>query len=207
MKAGMQFHYETYRSTRREDIDAIVGAFPLAMVVSATGISHIPLFRDAATGLLSGHADAANPQFAGDGEFSARLVFMGPDSYIPPEAYVSRQLPTWNYVAVHMHATVSVLTDLPEKLDILRRTAQRLQPHGAPYQFDADDPRVQRFAPHIAGLRVRVLEEEARIKLSQDKAVADQMAALKHMLAMRACGLRPLLESLLCLERDPHAAA
>lgn len=53
------------------------------------------------------------------------------------------------------------------------------------------------FVSHVLGLRVLVEHEEARIKLSQDKGLADQHAALDHMLATRARSPKPLLETFL----------
>ncbi|RDK02664.1 FMN-binding negative transcriptional regulator [Paraburkholderia lacunae] len=199
--APVPFHYDAFRFNDPERIDALVDSFPLALVVSIDGpqphANHVPLFRVAGSRDLFGHVDAANPQFAGLRRIHARIVFMGPDSYIPPEAYVTRQLPTWNYVSVHMSGIVEIVNDPAHKLDVLRETALRLQPDDAPYQFDPHDERVKRFAPHILALRVRVEHEEARIKLSQDKSLADQHAALDHLLASRTRSPRPLLETFL----------
>ncbi len=199
--APLPFHYDAYRFTDPERIDPIVDSFPLALVVSTDGpqphANHVPLFRVAGSRDLFGHVDAANPQFAGLRRIHARIVFMGPDSYIPPEAYVTPQLPTWNYVSVHMTGVVEIVDSLPHKLEVLRETAGRLQPDDAPYQFDLQDERVKRFAPHVLALRVMVEHEEARIKLSQDKGLSDQHAALDHLLASRARSPRPLLETFL----------
>lgn len=202
------FHYDAYRFTDPERVDGIVDSFPLALVISANGLhaTHVPLFRMADSRELFGHVDAANPQFAGQSRFTARIVFMGPESYIPPEAYLTRQLPTWNYVSVHITGVVEVSNDPVVKIEVLRETAARLQPDDAPYQFDAQDERVKRFAPHILALRVSVDYEEARIKLSQDKRPEDQRAALEHLLAMRTRSPRALLETFVPpKELPPHA--
>jgi transcriptional regulator len=107
-------------------------------------------------------------------------------------------------VSVHVSGVVEIVTDLRHKLDVLRDTAAWLQPAGAPYQFDENDERVKRFAPHILAWRVRVEHEEARIKLSQDKSLAEQRAALERLLASRARSLRPLLETFLFRAESQH---
>ncbi|MCF7697292.1 MULTISPECIES: FMN-binding negative transcriptional regulator [Mycetohabitans] len=197
----VSFHYDAFRFTDPERIDAIIDSFPLALIASTDAglshASHVPLFRERQSRNLFGHVDAANPQFCGANTTRARIVFTGPDSYIPPEAYVTRQLPTWNYVAVHLVGTVHVVTDLAQKIEVLRETAARLQPDDARWQFDANDERVARFAPGVLALRVHVEHEEARIKLSQDKGLEDQYAALDCLLSTRARSLRPLLETFL----------
>ena len=194
------FHYREYACQHPELIDLMISHYPLALVSSecqgALQASHVPLFRDADRSLF-GHVDRRNPQFQGRDHFRARLVFMGPQSYIPPEAYRSRQLPTWNYVAVHMEAQVQVVDDPAEAGQILHATAARLQPPDAPYQYDPADPRIARNLPHILGLRIRCIHEEGRFKLSQDKGEADRAAALDHLLQQNAASQRELLNMLM----------
>jgi transcriptional regulator len=193
------FHYEAYRCTDPECVDAIVEEFPLALVISHDGryASHVPLFRLSGTRCLFGHVDGANPQFMEKTPFPARIVFTGPNSYIPPEAYVTRQLPTWNYISVHMTGIVQVCNEAAMKLDVLRKTVDQCQPNEAPYQFDAQDERVRHFAPHILVLQILVKYEEARLKLSQDKSPEDQRAALEYLIGVQAGCRRRLLEMLL----------
>ncbi|WP_081862590.1 FMN-binding negative transcriptional regulator [Chromobacterium haemolyticum] len=194
------FHYQEYCCTRPELIDRMIARYPLALISSEyqgrPHASHIPLFRVSDRSLF-GHVDRRNPQFQGRGRFPARLVFMGPQSYIPPEAYRSRLLPTWNYIAVHMDAEIEILDDLESARRALSDTCERLQPPQAPFQYEAADPRVIANAPHILGLRVHVLREEGRFKLSQDKKPEDQQAALDHLLRRDEAGERALLEELL----------
>ncbi|MCD5363434.1 MULTISPECIES: FMN-binding negative transcriptional regulator [Chromobacterium] len=194
------FHYSEYRCTRPELIDQMIARYPLALISSEhqgqRHNNHIPLFRTADRTLF-GHVDRRNPQFQGRGRFPAHLVFMGPQSYIPPEAYRSRLLPTWNYVAVHMDVEIEVLDDLESARAALRDTCERLQPPQASFQYDAADPRVIANAPHILGLCIHVLREEGRFKLSQDKKPEDQQAALDHLLRRDEAGERALLDALL----------
>ena len=194
------FHYQEYSCQHPELIDLMISHYPLALVNSEyqgmLEASHVPLFRDADRSLF-GHVDRRNPQFQERNRFQARLVFMGPQSYIPPEAYRSRQLPTWNYVAVHMQAEVAVIDDPAESAKILCATAARLQPKSAPYQYDPADPRVAANLPHILALRIRCSHEEGRFKLSQDKGEADRAAALEHLLRQNAASRRELLGTLL----------
>lgn len=198
------FHYQEYSCQNPALIDLMIGHYPLALVSSeyqgTLQTSHVPLFRDADRSLF-GHVDRRNLQFQGRRIFQARLVFMGPQSYIPPEAYRSRQLPTWNYVAVHMQAEVEVVDDPEESLKILGATAARLQPRDAPYQFDPADPRVAANLPHILALRFRCSHEEGRFKLSQDKGEADRAAALEHLMQQNAASQRELLGMLMNFSR------
>jgi transcriptional regulator len=194
------FHYREYCCDRPDLIDRMIEHYPLALVNSEQQrqlhASHIPLFR-AADRTLFGHVDRRNPQFQNQRSFRARLAFIGPQRYIPPEAYRSRLLPTWNYVAVHMEATIEVLDDPEAILIALRDTCDRLQPRQASFQFDADDTRVIASLPHLLALRVRTSYEEGRFKLSQDKGDADRNGALSHLLKRDESEERDLLHALM----------
>lgn len=183
--AACPFHYRPYRSTDQEVIDQFIDVFPLAIITSQRDgqflCSHIPLWRQP-DGSLFGHADGANPQFNVDQRFSAQVIFVGESGYIPPQAYSSPQLPTWNYAAVHMQAHITV-TDAPnQNLDILKQTAMRLAKSESDYQVDERDPRVINNLPHIRGLLVTPVHTEGRFKLSQDKSFLDSSAALAWLI-------------------------
>ena len=74
-------------------------------------ISHIPflLRDDAATADL--HLVRSNPiARMGEGSHAAKILVSGPDSYVSPDWYgVQDQVPTWNYIAVHLTGTLERL--------------------------------------------------------------------------------------------------
>lgn len=188
------FHYKTYQDTRLENVKRVVERFPLALIVSRDdaqwSASHIPLFwRSGAGEQLFGHVDAANPQFDLERPIPVYVTFFGPNAFIPPEAYVSRQLPTWNYVSVHVEGTLTVEQDVRKNLELIRETAVRLS--GAPSQFRVEDsdPRVQRWIHSVRGLSIEITRFEGRFKLSQDKSPEDVRAAADYLRQEQA---RPL---------------
>lgn len=193
------FHYTDYRCTDEAAIGRFVDAFPLALITSVADgrfcSSHIPLLRNP-DGSLFGHVDRRNPQFEGRSAFDAHIVFMGPSSYVPPEGYRNRQLPTWNYLAVHMDARIEVIDREPEALAILERTAERLAHYGSAYRVDPQDPRVVANLPHILGLAIDPQQVEGRFKLSQDKREEDRDAALDWFIEAQGRDLRGLLDAL-----------
>ena len=195
------FHYPAFRFTDAARVAAIVRAFPLALVVSESdGVayaSHIPLMWPEASSQLVGHTDARNPQFCGVDSVDARLFFCGPQSYVPTDAYVTRQLPTWNYVSAHLTARIDVVNAPAAKLDILAQMAALLDGSEVAPAFAGQEERVRQLLSNITGLRIHIQHQEARIKLSQDKSPEDQRAALDHLLAMQGVGARSFLESLM----------
>ncbi|CRM57049.1 Protease synthase and sporulation protein PAI 2 [Pseudomonas sp. 37 R 15] len=202
------FHYPQYRSTDPEMINRFIDVFPLAMMTSHKHghflCSHIPLWRQP-DGSLFGHVDGNNPQFKGEQHLSAQIVFMGPSAYIPPHAYVSRQLPTWNYLAVHMQANITVVDAPDQTLEILEQTAKRLSKQASDYQVDKRDPRVISSLPHILGLVIRPETIEGRFKLSQDKSSPDTSAALQWLLDNQTQDHAEFLKELLHAATQQHS--
>ncbi|OPK10503.1 FMN-binding negative transcriptional regulator [Pseudomonas sp. VI4.1] len=194
------FHYPHHRSTEQQLIDRFIDAFPLATITSRQEdvfiSSHIPLLRQS-DGSLFGHVDVKNPQFNKTQRLSCQIIFMGPSAYIPPHAYVSNQLPTWNYLAVHMQAQITVSSNPSQNLDTLQQTAERLSTKETDYRFDPDDARVMANLHHIRSLKIQPEHVEGRFKLSQDKPAADASAALEWLLSHRLYGHRGLLVDVL----------
>ena len=100
---------------------AFLEAHPFAALVTASGppglfATHLPLVLDGTAGpmgTLFGHFARANPHFGyiAGGPTEALVIFTGPDAYITPEWYRTKQetgrvVPTWNYVAVHAYGAL-----------------------------------------------------------------------------------------------------
>lgn len=178
------FHYPQYRHTDPQAIRQLVDRFPLALVTTWVDgqwhSSHVPLFLNEDNTELFGHVDAGNGQFqCADGQ-SVQVVFAGPNAYIPPEAYATRQLPTWNYLSAHITGTLTLVHDTQQKIAILSETACRLNGQPGAFRIDHADERIHRWIGSIRGLKIRVLSQEGRFKLSQDKSPGDTRAAAEH---------------------------
>ena len=69
-------------------------------------ITHLPVLLDRSAGqygTIHGHISRQNPQAkAFDGNQQAVIVFRGPQGYISPTWYQTRQaVPTWNFAVAH----------------------------------------------------------------------------------------------------------
>ncbi len=137
-------------------------------------ISHIP-FQLSADGLrLEGHFVRSNPIVrALDAPLEAIMVVSGGDAYISPDWYgVDNQVPTWNYVAVHIHGTLRLL-DAADLRGILERISanmeQRLLPK-PPWKLDKlDASTFAKLSRQIVPVAMDVHDIEGTWKLSQNK--------------------------------------
>jgi transcriptional regulator len=129
-------------------------------------------------GRLWGHLARANPQSAAlDAETDVLVVFRGPHAYISPRWYLdSPNVPTWNYVAVHVRGVPRVL-DRNEAYLVLERTVAH---------FD-DEWRLERteYAEKLAGgvvaFELEVRSIEGQFKLSQNHPLENRLSVIEHL--------------------------
>lgn len=115
----------------------------------------------------------------------ARLAVSGPDGYVSPDWYgLADQVPTWNYVAVHLTGRLEQRPQ-DELLGLLDRQSAfyeaRLLPK-PPWHSDKMEPEaLERMMRMIVPVRLSIETVEGTWKLSQNKpepartAVADQI--------------------------------
>jgi transcriptional regulator len=178
----------------------------LCAVVPATLVTHGPdgfhasilpmLFDpdDGPHGTLRGHLARGNAQWreieaaidaGGNGAGEALAIFDGPDAYVSPAWYEEKRrtgkvVPTWNYVTVQAHGTITTVHD-PDWLIphvgrlVARHEADRPDPWAL---TDAPDDYIRTQARAIVGLELRITRLEAKAKLSQNRSDMDIEGAI-----------------------------
>ncbi|MEL7252887.1 MAG: FMN-binding negative transcriptional regulator [Pseudomonadota bacterium] len=96
-------------------------------------VSHIPFLLSEDGRQVDFHLVKSNPIARGlKAPMRARLAVQGPHSYISPDWYgVVDQVPTWNYVAVHLQGQME-LRPQEEMLDLLDRQSELFETRLAP---------------------------------------------------------------------------
>ncbi|MEP3442445.1 MAG: FMN-binding negative transcriptional regulator [Sulfitobacter sp.] len=88
-------------------------------------LSHVPFLLNTEGTQADLHLVRSNPiARMGEGPHPAKIAVSGPDSYVSPDWYgVPDQVPTWNYIAVHLTGT---LERLPQEVmrDMLDRQSE-----------------------------------------------------------------------------------
>ncbi len=154
-------------------------------------LSHIPfeLAADGSHALL--HLTRSNPIARADLPQSAVLAVSGPDAYVSPDWYGSDdQVPTMNYIAVHLRGTLSALPadDLPAMLDSLSAQFEAQLPK-TPWTSDKMSQGVmERMMRMILPFRLDIHQTDSTVKLSQNK-TADQRAGAAAGIAAHPIGL------------------
>ena len=197
---------------RLKQIYRVVRAYPFATLISATGgsvqVTQTPLLLDSdrgAQGVLIGHIDAGNPQVSDLENGTLTALFHGPNSYISPRDYGTRQLPTWNYITVHAKGEGRILEDPNAIKEMLMRLARENETAPDPFELSANDERMARLLPYITAFEIEVTEWIGRFKLSQDKSPIDRENAKQKLVAQYRKHHEPLINYLLNSTTD-HTA-
>jgi transcriptional regulator len=147
-------------------------------------ISHIPFQLSADGAYLEAHLVRVNPivQLLTN-PIEAVIAVTGGDAYISPDWYgVENQVPTWNYVAVHLRGTLKRLQN-QELRGILDRLSEnmenRLGPK-IPWKIDKmDEDAYVRMSRQIIPIAMNVSNIEGTWKLSQNKPSDARKGAMK----------------------------
>jgi len=167
-----------------DNIVSVIKKYPFATLISTKNDSiyttHLPLiYRDnAAHGILTGHIDKHNlhAELLKD-DANVTVLFHGPDSYISPTIYSTKQLPTWNYIKVHIEGTVQQITDGNSVKQSIVGMTDFLETQEKKFVLDNNDPRMEALIDYIIGFEITITKWEGKFKLSQDKLKRDMELA------------------------------
>lgn len=155
--------------------------------------SHVPMLIDpepAPFGSLRGHISKANPQWRQSSpDARALAIFLGPDAYISPAWYATKQqtgkvVPTWNYVAIHASGSLRFFDDPDQLLALVTTLTERHEGERAdPWAVsDAPEEFVRAQLKGIVGFELTITRLEGKWKMSQNRPLADRTGAVEGLL-------------------------
>lgn len=179
-------------------------AFGLLAVSTADAplLSHVPFLLSDDGSYADLHLVRSNPiARALSAPQPARLAVSGPDGYISPDWYgMDDQVPTWNYIAVHLTGTLERRPDSEMRQLLDRQSAfyeDRLLPK-KPWTVDKmDKTALERLLRMIVPVRLTITGVDGTWKLGQNKPEAARLGAADAV----ADGLGVELEGLATLMR------
>jgi transcriptional regulator len=165
--------------------DGLLATFlPLLFEPPGTSAEAGPLGR------LLGHVARNNRQWKTPPTGDGLVIVRGPEAYVSPAWYATkhehgRVVPTWNYVAAHLHGAFLAHDDR----DWVNRNVRALvDRHEGRRQdpWSVDDAPVEYVEGQlgaIVGVEVRITRIEAKLKLSQNRSRADVEGAIDGLVA------------------------
>lgn len=176
---------QQHQDDNHDHMIEVIKTYPLAMLVSVKDntplISHLPLIYS--DGKLIGHLDKYNPQaelLKDNNEVT--IIFSGPQCYISPSIYSTTQLPTWNYVKVHLKGKVKEITDEKVIKESMVAMTTFLEAPEHKYALESDNPRMAQFINYVRGFEIEITHWEGKFKLSQDKNPSDIESARHELI-------------------------
>jgi transcriptional regulator len=141
-------------------------------------------------GTLYAHVARANPQWKLAPTCEAMMVFNGPEAYVTPAWYATKQethkvVPTWNYVAIHAYGPVEFFDDADRLLDVVTRLTD-LHEQARPDRWavtDAPADFIKSQLKGIVGLRIPITRLDGKRKLSQNRNAADRAGVIEGLSA------------------------
>jgi len=146
--------------------------------------AHVPFVFSADRSIAAFHLMRSNP-IARAGGGAALLAINGPDAYISPDWYgVEQQVPTWNYVAVHLRGQLNILPD-PALEPHLRALSAEFEARLAPkpvWDLDKVSPENrQKMMRMLVPVELDITEVDATWKLGQNKPESARVKAAKSL--------------------------
>jgi len=178
----------------------VIKTYPLATIISVKDkeplITHLPLIYSE-DGKLIGHIDKFNPQaeFMKDNN-PVTIIFSGPQCYISPKIYSTKQLPTWNYIKVHLKGNVKKIESKEALKDSLIKMTEFLEAPEHNYALEANNPNMERNLDYIKMFEINIIEWEGKFKLSQDKKPSDIENARQELIRANQKSIEDFLNTI-----------
>ena len=187
-----------FAETRVEELHRVITEYPLGVLVlhgpNGLDANHLPFAlnpKAGERGHLLAHVARANPlwQEAKDGD-EALVIFRAAHAYISPNWYPSkhefhRQVPTWNYQAVHVHGTIKIRDDerfVRGVVARLTRVNEARTGTDRPWKMiDASKEYIDQMLTAIVGIEIEITTMIGKWKLSQNREERDRVNAAQEL--------------------------
>ncbi|PKA99900.1 PaiB family negative transcriptional regulator [Flavobacteriaceae bacterium MAR_2009_75] len=120
--------------------------------------------------VLTGHIAKANTQwkqFASEEE--VLCIFNRANAYISSSWYKEEEVPTWNYIAVHVYGKLSILSE-EEVIASLHRLVDTYEVSSKqPVSLKNMSERTLKQVKGVVGFQIEITDIQARYKLSQNR--------------------------------------
>jgi transcriptional regulator len=193
----MNYPPKHHQDTDKAHLYDVIKTYPLATLISVENneplITHLPLLLEGEK--LIGHIDIYNPQaqLLKDNK-NVTILFSGPQCYISPSIYSTTQLPTWNYIKLHLKGSVKAIESKAALKQSLITMTEFLEAPDHKYVLESDNPRLDRNLGYIEMFEIDITSWEGKFKLSQDKKPSDIERARQELIRANQESIKQFLD-------------
>jgi transcriptional regulator len=179
-----------YEEKDREKVFAFIRENSFGILISVKeGLpmgTHIPLLlgkNAAGDDILTGHISRGNEQkySLADGA-KVLVIFAGPHAYVSPRWYTEMNVPTWDYISVHVYGTVRIMEG--EELKTALSHLVNNYEHGMPHPVKMEEIPEKMMTENlrgIVGFDILIEEVQAAYKLSQNRNEESYHSVVAHL--------------------------
>ena len=179
-----------YRNNDLSEIKSFIRQNSFATLITIRNknpeATHIPIElveQKDGEAFLQGHISRANQQWKSFSESNQVLaIFQGPHSYVSSSWYNHINVPTWNYMAVHVYGKIKIidgedlynsLKDLVDRYEIISEKPIRME--------ELPEDMVNKYMKGIVGFRIQIEKIDGKWKLSQNRDKEDHQNIIKQL--------------------------
>ena len=168
---------EIYKNENQEEIKKFLQENSFGILINQTNgklwATHIPLELDTnenGATILSGHISKENPQWNGFIDNDQVLaVFSGPHSYISSSWYDHENVPTWNYIAVHVYGKIKIIEG-ETVIESLKKLVDKYEQKSEnPVRIEDLSQKIMLQSRGIVAFEIEITEIQATRKMSQNR--------------------------------------
>lgn len=132
--------------------------------------THLPLVLSNDGAELTGHVSRGNKAWRDFSTQEVLCIFQGPHTYISSSWYDHENVPTWNYLAVHVYGNIKI-QEGEELLASLKALTDKYERHSQkPVSVEGMTPSyLEKEIRGIVGFTINITSVEACFKLSQNR--------------------------------------
>ncbi|MBS1542480.1 MAG: FMN-binding negative transcriptional regulator [Bacteroidetes bacterium] len=167
-----------FKNTNAEEVHEFISENGFGILVSQANsklwATHIPLVLEKVENekwVLFGHVSRGNPQWRNfTDKTEVMAIFHGPHTYISSSWYDHENVPTWNYIAVHVYGTIKIVEGEAVR-KILKNLVDKYEKLSA-HPVSVESMSEKFLAREIKGIvcfKIEISSIEAAYKLSQNR--------------------------------------
>ena len=168
---------DIYKNDDQESIRTFLKENSFGILINQTNgklcATHIPIeleINSEGKEILQGHISRLNPQAEGFIENDQVLaIFSGPHSYISSSWYDHENVPTWNYMAVHVYGRIKIVNEVIATEQLKKLVDKYEATSENPVRVEDLSDKTMLQVKGIFGFEIEISEIQATKKLSQNR--------------------------------------
>ncbi|TRX13558.1 FMN-binding negative transcriptional regulator [Flavobacterium gawalongense] len=168
---------DIYKNENQEEIKDFLIQNSFGILINQTNgklwATHIPLELDTnkdGKEILHGHIAKENPQWKGFADNDQVLaIFSGPHSYISSSWYDHENVPTWNYIAVHVYGKIKIIEG-DAVIESLKKLVDKYEQNSEnPIRVEDLSKKTMMQTRGIVAFEIEITAIQATKKMSQNR--------------------------------------